>query len=62
MNKDERIAELQEKMDEFIINEAIFPDDNPSWGELLEAQAEAEARWNETNEGRELLALLETNQ
>ena len=62
MNRDERIAELQEKQDEFIINESILPE-NPSWGDLLEAQAEAEARWNETDEGKELTALLEeTNQ
>lgn len=58
----ERIAELLEKRDEFIFNEAVFADDqdttrNPSWGEVADAQAEAETRWNSTDEGRELIAL-----
>lgn len=56
MNAD-RIAELKEKRDEFILNESVFADDNPSWGELADAQAEADARWNETDEGKELAAL-----
>ena len=54
----DRIDELQEKMDEYILNESVFADDNPSWGEVLDAQTEAEARWNETEEGKELTALL----
>jgi hypothetical protein len=58
--KEERIAELQEKKDEFILNESIFADENPSWGEVAEAQSEAETRWNETDEGKELIALLGT--
>jgi hypothetical protein len=59
MNTSDRIAELQEKLDEFILNESIYADDNPSWGEVAEAQAEAEARWNETDDGKELRELLE---
>lgn len=61
MNKNERIQELEEKRDEFILNEAVFADDHPSWGELAEAQAEAESRWDETDEGKELKALLAEN-
>ena len=61
MNRNERIEELQEKKDEFILNESVFADDNPSWGELVYAQSEAETRWNETDEGKELIALLEEN-
>ena len=58
MNRNERIEELQEKRHEFILNESVFADDNPSWGEVAEAENEAEARWNETDEGKELIALL----
>lgn len=58
MNTQDRIQELQEKMDEFILNESVFADDHPSWGELADAQAVAEAKWNRTAEGRELKALL----
>lgn len=53
----ERIEELQEKRKEFILNESAYEDDNPSWEEVSEAEAEAEARWNETEEGRELTML-----
>jgi hypothetical protein len=58
MNINDRIEELEEKKEEFIFNEAIYADDHPSWAEIAEAQAEAEARWNETDEGKELIALL----
>lgn len=58
MNKD-RIEELQEKLHEFILNESVFEDDHPSWGEVLEAQIEAESKWDETDEGKELKALLD---
>ncbi len=57
----ERIQELQEKMNEFILNESVFADENPSWEEVLEAQIEAERKWNETEEGKELKALLEAS-
>lgn len=55
----ERIAELEEKLSEFVLNESVYEDDHPSWGEVAEAQAEAERKWNETDEGRELKALLD---
>ena len=54
-----RTEELLEKKDEFILNESVFADKNPSWGEVADAQSEAEIRWNETDEGKELIALLE---
>lgn len=57
MNKQDRINELQEKMQEFILNESVTADDNPSWGEIAESQAEAERRWNETDDGKELKKL-----
>ena len=57
--KSDRIDELEEKKEEFILNESVTPDDHPSWGELAEAQAEAERKWDETDEGKELKALLE---
>lgn len=57
--KRQRIEDLQEKMNEFILNESIFEDDHPSWGEVAEAQAVAEVKWSETEEGKELKALLE---
>lgn len=53
----ERIEELQEMKEEFILNESELPE-NPSWGELAEAQAEAERKWEETDDGKELKALL----
>lgn len=59
MNTKDRITELKEKRDEFILNESVFEDENPSWLELAEAQAEAERRWDETDEGQELKALLD---
>jgi len=58
MNKDERIEELEENRLEFVFNEAIFQDENPSWGEVAEAYGEAELRWDETDEGKELKSLL----
>lgn len=54
----ERIEELQEKKSEFVLNESVYEDDNPSWAEVAEAEDEAEARWNKTEDGRELNALL----
>lgn len=57
----ERIEELQEKMQEFILNESVFADDHPSWGEVAEAQTIAESKWDETDEGKELKALLSKN-
>jgi hypothetical protein len=54
----QRVADLQEKRDEYILNESVTPDDHPSWGELADAQAGAEDAWNETEEGKELKALL----
>ena len=59
MDTNERIAELQEKMNEFILNESVFADDHPSWQELADAQSIAESKWDETNEGKELKDLLE---
>ena len=59
MNKSERIEELEDKKLEFTFNEAVFEDENPSWGEVADAYDEAEERWNETDDGKELLALLD---
>lgn len=61
MTPNERIEELQEKRNEYILNESVFPDDNPSWGEMHEAQAIALAQWNNTDEGKELIALQHLN-
>lgn len=58
MDINEKIKELQEMKDEFIFNESVFENDSPSWGEVANAQAEAESRWNKTDEGKELKALL----
>lgn len=58
MSVHERIDELEEKKEEFILNESVFADDHPSWGELYDAQVEAERKWDETEEGKELKALL----
>ena len=55
--KDERIAELEEMKAEFIFNESIFQDENPSWGEVAEAQYLAEEKWDETASGKELKLL-----
>lgn len=55
--KEQRIKDLEEKRDEYILNESVLPE-NPSWGELADAQAEAERRWDETDDGKELKALL----
>jgi hypothetical protein len=56
-----RITDLQELHSEFILNESqqFFADDSPSWGELADAQAKAELLWNETDNGKELKALLD---
>jgi hypothetical protein len=58
MNTD-RIEELQEKRNEFIFSELVFEDENPSWGEVFEANAKAEQKWNETDDGKELKSLLD---
>lgn len=52
-----RIEELEEEKEEFILNESQTPDDSPSWGELAEAQGDAESKWDETDEGEELKVL-----
>lgn len=55
----ERIEELEEKKSEFILNESwINEDESPSWGDIAEKNAEAESKWDETEEGEELKALL----
>jgi len=56
-----RIQELEEKRDEFVFNEAVYADENPSWGEVAEAQVVAEQKWNETEDGKELQRLEETD-
>ncbi|HBI37021.1 MAG TPA: hypothetical protein DDY71_05200 [Spirochaetia bacterium] len=58
MNANERIEELEEKKLEFILNESVYEDENPSWGEIVESQNEAERKWEETEEGKELNSLL----
>ena len=59
MNESDRIEELQEKKIEFIFNESMLSeDDSPSWFEVSEAENEAEAKWDETDDGKELKALL----
>jgi len=57
MDTNYRIEELEEKRDEFILNEAVFADENPSWGEVADANAIAEQQWNETDDGKELQEL-----
>ena len=57
MDTNYRIEELEEKRDEFILNEAVFADENPSWGEVVDANAIAEQQWNETDDGKELQEL-----
>lgn len=59
MNTQERIEELQEKMQEFILEHSDIGQRSVSWGELIELQGLAETLWNETDEGKELAALLE---
>ena len=56
-----RLSELQEIRQEFILNESIFADDHPSWGEVADAEAEAESRWEQTAEGQELKKLESDN-
>jgi hypothetical protein len=58
MNTQERIEELQEKMQEYILNHADIGQRNVSWGELADLQAIAESKWDETDEGKEIKALL----
>ena len=53
----ERISELEEMKQEFILNESVFADDSPSWGEVFDAELEAESRWDETEDGKELKSL-----
>ena len=56
-NNNDRIEELEEMRTEFVFNEAVFMDENPSWGEVAEAYAEAESKWDETPMGKELIRL-----
>jgi hypothetical protein len=58
----DRIEELQEKMQEFILEHADIGQRSASWGELADLQAVAESEWNETDEGKELKALLKDEQ
>ena len=58
MDKIERIEELQDMKLEFLFNEAVFEDESPSWQEVADAYDEAERKWDETDEGKELKALL----
>ena len=53
----DRFEELQEMKNEFILNESVFENENPSWGEVAESNSKAELLWNETAEGKELLSL-----
>lgn len=54
----ERIEELEEAKQEFILHESETEDDSPSWGEIAEANGTAEEKWDETEDGQELSALL----
>lgn len=54
----ERIEELEETKEEFILNESETEDDSPSWAEIAESQSTAEEKWDETEDGQELKALL----
>ena len=58
MNTQERIEELQEMKQEYILNHVDIGQRSISWGELLELEVIAESEWNETDEGKELAALL----
>jgi hypothetical protein len=60
MNKNvlDRIEELEEMKDEFILNESVFADNHPSWGEVIDAQCEAGAIWDLSEDGKELKELL----
>lgn len=56
----DRIAELEEMKQEFILNESWIPEDQrPSWGDVAEAGAKAESMWDETENGKELKSLLD---
>lgn len=59
MSTEERIAELEEKKSEFILEHSDIGQRSVSWGELAELQARAESQWNETDDGKELKALLD---
>lgn len=56
----DRIAELEEEKQEYIftITSEEIGQKSVSWGELFDIQADAEARWNNTEQGQELKALL----
>lgn len=55
----ERIEELEEMKSEYILNESAIPEEqSPSWEDLLDTQTAAESKWDETDEGIELKALL----
>jgi hypothetical protein len=58
LEKQYRFKELVEKMHEFILNESVFADDNHSWGEVADAESVAMGKWNETDEGKEMTALI----
>ena len=54
-----RIEELEEEKSEFILNESnIDEEKSPSWEDVADANAEAESKWDETDEGQELKTLL----
>lgn len=54
-----RIEELKEMKQEYILNESWIPEDqSPSWGDVAEANTKAESKWAETEEGKELKSLL----
>jgi hypothetical protein len=54
----ERIAQLEDEKESFILEYSALPEeDAPSWGDVLEAQTDAESKWDETDEGQELKAL-----
>jgi hypothetical protein len=56
-DKNDRIEELEEMKNEFIFNESVFDNENPSWYEVADSQAKAEAKWYETDDGKELKEL-----
>ena len=55
-----RISELEEMKQEYILNESWIPEEqSPSWGDVAEANAVAESKWDETDNGKELKSLLD---
>lgn len=54
-----RIEELEEMKEGYILNESAIPEEeSPSWGEVADKQNDVESKWDETDEGIELKALL----